>query len=135
MMMRPTVSVLALAMDGCEFCGPPAEPLIDTVIDVEVTPAPNDYLHIEMLNADGAHVTIYSVPASVAGPRSTHSLGNCDGYPQHSGDFTIRGWVNAQAYDAVEPAPTDPQGMTTVAVTCNDGCYAAHDVHVYVRAQ
>ena len=133
-MLRLAVTILALALGGCEHCEDPAEPLIEVVVDVEVAPADNDYLHIEMLNAGNDHVDIYSVPASVAGPRVTHLLGSCDGFPQRSGAFTIRSWLSTEAYDAVEPAPTDPQGMATVEVTCDVGCYAANDVQVAVRA-
>ncbi len=127
-----------LASTGCDPCGPPAEPLVtvEVVISQNVQPRETDYLHLEMQNAAGAHVTSYHVPvASIESFPFEHLLGNCDGTPQQSGTFTIRGWLSLQRYDAIAPAPTDPQDQTTVAVVCrNDGCYAAGAVALEITA-
>ncbi len=120
---------------GCDPCGPSAEPLVSTevVIAQEVQPRQDDYLHLEMLNAAGEHVTSYDRPvSSIDSFPFEHLLGNCDGTPQQSGMFTIRGWLSLQPY-ATEPAPGDPQDQTTVAVVCDDACEAAGPVALLIR--
>ena len=138
--MRRLATVLSVAtLASCEVCGPPGEPLVDAVIVFEAPPPADRYLRIEMLNAQGEHLTTSSwlTPDEFATTDNNfrHSMGKCDQTLQQSGAFTMRAWLTLSR-DAMVPDPLDPQGLTLFDVTCTHerGCIAASDsVRVTVR--
>ena len=123
---------------ACDPCGPPAEPLINTTITLGVTPGPNDYLHVEMLNGAGLRVTSTALPigSSPLGAKLQRLLGACDGTQQISGLYTVRAWSNLETYGETALQPTDPQAAAMVEVTCtaDDGCVAAHSISLTLAA-
>jgi hypothetical protein len=130
MMLRGCVVASALVLGACEMCGPPAEPLIDVRVDLAAGVAVGSatFLHLQMLDGAGQPVTQYSRPAVSTEFPFEHSLGNCDGLPRRSGEFTIRGWLDEERATPT-PHAGDPQGADLVAVTCNasSGCVGARD--------
>lgn len=136
---RTGVLVAGMVGAGCHPCGPPAEPLIAVRVELDaaVQPRPDDYLHLQMLDGIGQLVTYDDRPViSIDRFPFEHRLGNCDGYRQQSGTFTIRGWLDAQGPGAVVPARGAPVGLDYVQVTCDEaGCVAAHDVAIVIVPQ
>ncbi|HSD87985.1 MAG TPA: hypothetical protein VLB44_10745 [Kofleriaceae bacterium] len=130
--MLRVCAAITMFLAGCETCGPPAEPLIDFVVTVEVPTSTGQYLHAAMYNSLGVYVT--AVEADAAAMWS-HTLGNCDGDPQQSGQFKIVAWLNTSfKFDEREPAAGDPQAMDLVDVNCgSDGCFATRDAHITIR--
>ena len=134
--IRISVIVAVVVGAGCDPCGPPAEPLITVRVDIDgvVQPGPDDYLHLQMLNGADQLVTGYDRPvSSIDRFPFEHLLGNCDGYPQQSGTFTIRAWLDTQGPGADVPTPGAPIGLDRVQVACDvAGCVAARDVAILI---
>lgn len=137
--LRTGAIVATIAAAGCHPCGPPAEPLIAVRVELEATvqPRADDYLHLQMLNGADQLVTYDDRPViSIDRFPFEYQLGNCDGYRQRSGTFTIRGWLDTQGPGAVVPAPGVPIGVGQVSVTCDEaGCVAAGGVAIVIAPQ
>lgn len=131
-MLRFVCIAVTLFVAGCETCGPPAEPLIDFVVNVEIPTSSGQYLHAAMFNSIGGYVDARETDATSTW---SNTLGHCDGDHQVSGQFKIVAWLNGSSkFDEHEPAVGDLQSMDLIDVNCgSDGCFATRDAAITLR--
>lgn len=130
------LSAITLLLAGCwETCPPPAEPVTNFVVSIEIPKSDGQYVHASMTNAAGEHLdTRASRRDDITGAwRSV--LGHCDGVQQQTGQFKIVAWLNTSAvYDEREPAPNDASALDLVDVKCDDdGCFPTRDARITLR--